>query len=171
MTKRITPGQIKKNNRQQIYNYIYEERKVSQQDIAYALHLSRPTVASNLAELEEDGLICKSGQIETDQIGRKAVAYAIVTDYRVAVGVEILRARVKMIAVDLYGEKLSREVHQLRIQQQTDYYERVCERDEPLYRRAERAGSASWAWASPPRAWPPGRAAASSTARSWTAPA
>ena len=74
MTQRITPGQIKKNNRQQIYNYIYEEKNVSQQAIAYALHLSRPTVATNLSELEEDGLICKNGQLESDQIGRKAVA-------------------------------------------------------------------------------------------------
>ena len=43
MTQRITPGQIKKTNRQQIYTYIYENRKVSQQEIAYGLHLSRPT--------------------------------------------------------------------------------------------------------------------------------
>ena len=126
MAGRITPGQIKENNRQQIYSYIYHRRKASQQDMLYALRLSRPTVASNLAALEEDGLICKSGQIETDQIGRKAVAYAIVTDYRVAVGVEILRARVKMIAVDLYGEKLSREVVELHFANETDYYRRVC---------------------------------------------
>ena len=114
MPKRIPPGQIKANNRQQIYNYIYRQRKVSQQDILYALRLSRPTVAANLTELEVDGLICKNGQIESDQIGRKAVAYSIVPDYRVAIGVEILRARVKMIAVDLYGEKLRREVVELR---------------------------------------------------------
>ena len=71
MTNRITPGQIKKTNRQQIYDYIYQHRKVSQQDIIYALRLSRPTVAANLAELEEDGLIYKNGQLDADQIGRK----------------------------------------------------------------------------------------------------
>lgn len=126
MAKRITPGQIKRNNRQQIYNYIYHRRKASQQDMVFALRLSRPTVAANLAELEEDGLICKNGQIEADQIGRKAAAYAIVPDYRVAVGVEILRKRVKMIAVDLYGEKLSREVVELRFAHEPAYYNRVC---------------------------------------------
>ena len=59
MSTRITPGQIKKNNRQQIYNYIYSRGKVSQQDISYALHLSRPTVTANLTALEEDGLISR----------------------------------------------------------------------------------------------------------------
>lgn len=126
MARSITPGQIKMNNRQQIYSYIYHQRKASQQDMLFALRLSRPTVASNLAELEADGLICKDGWIETDQIGRKAAAYAIVPDYRVAVGVEILRARFKMIAVDLYGEKLSREVVELRFANEPDYYREVC---------------------------------------------
>lgn len=126
MPSRITPGHIKQNNRQQIYSYIYHQRKVSQQDLVYALRLSRPTVAANLAELEEDGLICKNGQIEADHIGRKAAAYSIVPDYRVAVGVEILRARFKMIAVDLYGEKLKREVVELRFANEDSYYMQVC---------------------------------------------
>lgn len=128
MSERITPGQIKKNNRQQIYNYIYKESGVSQQAIAYALRLSRPTVATNLSALEEDGLICKSGQLESDQIGRKAAAYAIVPDYRVAVGVEIMRHRVKLVAIDLYGQKLKYEVFQIEYGNEDGYYQRVCER-------------------------------------------
>ena len=126
MARSITPGQIKRNNLQQIYDYIYRQRKVSQQDILYALRLSRPTVASNLAELEADGLIFKNGQIEADQIGRKAAAYSIVPDHRVAVGVEILRARMKLICVDLYGEKLRREVVELRFAHDSAYYKKVC---------------------------------------------
>ena len=47
------------NNRNLIYQYIYRKEKVSQQDIAYDLHLSRPTVTTNLSSLEEDGLINK----------------------------------------------------------------------------------------------------------------
>lgn len=128
MTSRITPGQIKKNNRQQIYNYIYQEKNVSQQAIAYALHLSRPTVATNLSELEEDGLICKNGQLESDQIGRKAVAYAVVSDFRIAIGVEIMRHVVKMIAVDLYGRKLRRNVVEVEYSNEDGYYQRVSGR-------------------------------------------
>ena len=59
MKKSITPNQIRENNRYLIYQYIYRKEKVSQQDIAYDLHLSRPTVTTNLSSLEEDGLINK----------------------------------------------------------------------------------------------------------------
>lgn len=105
MKKSITPNQIKENNRNLIYQYIYKKEKVSQQDIAYDLHLSRPTVTTNLSSLEEDGLITKDGQIDTEYVGRKASAYTIVPDFRVGIGVEILKKEVKMIIVDLYGKR------------------------------------------------------------------
>ena len=110
MAKRITPGQIRRTNRQQVFQYIYDEKKVSQQDIAYALQLSRPTVAAALTEMEEMGMILKSGYLDSDQIGRKAAAYAIDETFRVAVGVEIMRPRVKFVAADLYGRMLGREI-------------------------------------------------------------
>ena len=125
MAGSITPGQIKKTNRQLIYDYIYKNRKVSQQDIAYALRLSRPTIATNLAELEEDGLIYKNGQLDSDQIGRKAVAYSITPDYRIAIGVEIMNDVVKIIAVDLYGKKIYRVVLEIPYKNQALYYKKV----------------------------------------------
>ncbi len=99
---------------------------MSQQDIAYASHLSRPTVTANLNELEDDGLICKSGQIESDQIGRKAIAYSIIPDCRIAIGVEFLRSMVKIVAVDLYGRKIRREVPECRFANELPCYDRVC---------------------------------------------
>ena len=57
MEKSITPNQLKQNNRSLIYHYIYENKNVSQQDISYDLRLSRPTVTSNLASMEKEGLI------------------------------------------------------------------------------------------------------------------
>ena len=126
MPKRITPGEIKKVNRRQIYRYIYDHERVSQQDIAYALHLSRPTVAANLTELEEDGLIYKDGQQEQDQIGRKAAAYSIVKEYRVAIGVELRSREVKIIAIDLYGRKLERIVLKMNFEKNEAYYTKVC---------------------------------------------
>lgn len=127
MAKRITPGEIKKANRQQIYQFIYEHQRVAQQDIAYALHLSRPTVASNMSELEEEGLIFKDGQQDSDQIGRKAAAYSIVSDYRVAVGVELMNDQIKIIAIDLYGKKMNRVVHKIMFEKKEEYYKKVCE--------------------------------------------
>ena len=126
MKKSITPNQIKENNQNLIYQYIYRNHNVSQQDISYDLHLSRPTVTTNLTSLEEDGLIAKNGQINTEYVGRKASAYAIVPDYRVAIGVEILKTEVKMIAVNLYGEKILRSVYKLPYENKDTYFHKVC---------------------------------------------
>lgn len=124
----ITPNQIKQNNRNLIYQYIYKNRKVSQQEISYELRLSRPTVTSNLAALEKDGLIRKNGQIDTEFVGRKAAAYSIVPDFRIGMGVEILKKEVKLIAVNLYGEKIDRQVFEIPYKNEETYYQTVCQR-------------------------------------------
>ena len=128
MAKRITPGQIRRTNRQQVFQYIYDEKKVSQQDIAYALQLSRPTVAAALTEMEEMGMILKSGYLDSDQIGRKAAAYSIDETFRVAVGVEIMRPRVKFVAADLYGRTLGREIWDFPYANEQAYFSRVSEK-------------------------------------------
>lgn len=126
MKKSITPNQIKQNNRSLIYEYIYKNKKVSQQDISYDLRLSRPTVTTNLTALENDGLIQKTGRIDTELVGRKAAAYSIITDYRISIGVEILEKEVKMIAINLYGEKINRMTYEITFECSGPYFKAVC---------------------------------------------
>ncbi len=126
MKKSITPNQIKQNNRSMIYHFIYSNQKVSQQDLSYNLHLSRPTIASNLAAMEEDGLIQKNGAINTEYVGRKAAAYSIVSDYRISIGVEILKKEAKMVAVNLYGEKIGYMVYEVSFERNESYYKAIC---------------------------------------------
>lgn len=128
MEKSITPNQIKQNNRNLIYHYIYKNKDVSQQDISYDLRLSRPTVTANLAALEADGLIRKNGLINTEYAGRKASAYSITPDYRISIGVELLKNEVKIIAVDLYGEKIRRIAHEITYEYKDIYFKEVCEK-------------------------------------------
>lgn len=128
MEKSITPNQIKQNNRSLIYRYIYKNRKVSQQDISYDLRLSRPTVTSNLAAMEQDGLIQKNGLIDTEYVGRKASAYSIIADYRISIGVEILKNEVKIIAINLYGEKINRVVYEITYENNASYFKTVCDK-------------------------------------------
>lgn len=128
MKKSITPNQIKQNNRSLIYHYIYNNRKVSQQDISYDLRLSRPTVTANLNAMEQEGLIWKNGQIDTEYVGRKAAAYSIAANHRISIGVEILKKEVKMIAVDLYGEMLDRTACEITYEYEAAYFKTVCEK-------------------------------------------
>ena len=126
MAKSITPNQIKQNNRSLIYHYIYKKRKTSQQEISYELHLSRPTVTANLADMEKDGLIIKNGLIDTEYVGRKAAAYSIDANYRIGIGVEILKKEINMIAVNLYGEKIDRTACDITFERKEPYFETVC---------------------------------------------
>ncbi len=126
MTSAITPTKIKQNNKKLIYQYIYEHAKVSQQDICADLRLSRPTVTQNLAALEADGLIEKAGLIDTDAVGRKAAAYSIAARYKVAIGVEITRKEVKMMALDLNGARIDRTVSAINYENTSLYYQSVC---------------------------------------------
>lgn len=128
MKNSITPNQIKQNNRDLIYHYIYRHKKVSQQDICYDLRLSRPTVTTNLSALEQDGLIQKNGQIDTDYVGRKAAAYSIVADWRVSVGVEIMKKEVKIIFIDLYGKKIDRFVFAIDFANEETYFKAVSDK-------------------------------------------
>ena len=48
MKNSITPGQISQNNLKLIYQYIYKNGPVSQQDIAFDLRLSRPTIKTKI---------------------------------------------------------------------------------------------------------------------------
>lgn len=128
MAKSITPNQIKQNNRSLIYHFIYDNKKVSQQDISYNLRLSRPTITTNLNALEKEGLIQKNGQIDTEFVGRKAFAYSVNADYRISIGVEILKKEVKIIAVNLYGEKLDRVTYEITYEYKESYFKNVCDR-------------------------------------------
>lgn len=128
MKKSITPGQIKANNRQLVFNYIYAHPSSSQQDLSYELHLSRPTVSSCLAEFEELGMIEKNGQIANELVGRKAATYSVVSAYRVAIGVHIHADRVSITAVNLYGEVIKTQSHPIPYSNDEDYPVEVCRR-------------------------------------------
>lgn len=97
------------------------------QELSYELRLSRPTIANNLAELEKEGLIQKSGYIASDQVGRKASAYMIRSDYRVALGTELTGSRIKMVCVDLHGDLMKRSTISLPFQMNSRYIKSACD--------------------------------------------
>ena len=122
---RITPQSIRQTNRHLIYRYIYENGQVSQQDIYRELRMSRPTVASNLASLEQEDLIFRSGLVDVDMPGRKPVTWSVNSCYKIALGVEILKDFVKIIAIDLYGHALKLEKLPIGYENTESYYRTI----------------------------------------------
>ncbi|MDO4649822.1 MAG: ROK family transcriptional regulator [Eubacteriales bacterium] len=127
MPETFTPAQLKEQNKQHIYQLIYNRRRISLQDIAYELHLSRPTVTGKLNELEAEGLIQKEGLISSELAGRKASAYTIVSDYRVAVGVDLGPNNFSIAIINLYGELLDHTTLFLDFEDTETYYQKASE--------------------------------------------
>lgn len=116
---------IRRKNYADIYRLIYQEKRVSKQQIATALQMSLPTVTQHLTALADEGLIEKRGQLAST-IGRKAAAYAPRADARVAVGVEVLSDQATAVVLDLYGTVIQKKTVSLSFCQQDSYFDALA---------------------------------------------
>ena len=94
---------IKSINRKRVYDLLRESQSLSKQDISYKLKLSLPTVTQNLNELQELKLIEDKGVFGYTG-GRNARAYSIISDARIAIGLDITKNHITTVAVNLNGE-------------------------------------------------------------------
>ena len=116
----ITQGDIHSTNRQNIYTYIYHGRTVKQKDIPHSLKISRPTVTAHLSAMENEGLIFRTP-------GR-SITWSINSRYKIALGVEILKDSVKIIAIDLYGLPLKCEMFRANYENSGEYYGKIVDK-------------------------------------------
>ncbi|MFC6605097.1 winged helix-turn-helix transcriptional regulator [Ectobacillus funiculus] len=126
MDQSITFKDIKKSNYSAIYHLIYQNGKLSKQEIANQLHLSLPTVTQNLVRLEEKKLIEKSGQFESS-VGRRATAYDICPQARISIGVEIQKETVRILAIDLLGAAFQQTELSLSYSNTDSYYKELSD--------------------------------------------
>lgn len=94
--------EIKKINKTNIYQKFLSGSTLTKQELAGDLQLCIPTVAKNIEELLEAGLIAQCGS-KGNTGGRNALAYSIVGNARVAIGMEITSNHVSIAALDLLG--------------------------------------------------------------------
>ena len=99
---------IKKKNLSDVYHYIYMNPSCSKQDIATALSVSLPTVSQHLTTLESEQLIEKCGRLSSS-VGRRANAYQIISDAKIAIGLEILPHTTHILSINLYGKMIAKE--------------------------------------------------------------
>ena len=106
--KGLTTITLKKINRNKVYQYIYQQKETSKLQIVSDLQMGLSTVSQNLNELENDGLISRNGYFESTG-GRKAQIIRIVEDYRISIGLGILKDMFHIAAVNLYGDAIASE--------------------------------------------------------------
>lgn len=100
--KGLTTINLKKINRSKVYQYIYKKKQTSKMQIVQELQMGLSTVSQNLNLLEEEGLIDRKGYFDSTG-GRKAQAIQIVSDFRISIGIGILKNMFHITAIDLYG--------------------------------------------------------------------
>ena len=127
MEQRLTQEHIHDTNRNVIYTYIYHKRKVLQQNIADDLNMSRPTVINHLSAMKKEGLIIRSSAADSNAPGRNPVIWSVNAAHKIALGVEILKESVKIIAIDLYAKTLRWERLIIDYTNTESYYQEICE--------------------------------------------
>ena len=125
--KGLTNISVKKINRSKVYQYIYRKKITSKLQIVQELQMGLSTVSQNLSLLEQDGLIEKKGYFESTG-GRKANAIQIVSDFRISIGIGILKDMFHITAVDLYGNALYTNTIPFPYSNTPDYYKQVTDK-------------------------------------------
>ena len=125
--KGLTNISVKKINRSKVYQYIYRKKITSKLQIVQDLQMGFSTVSQNLNLLEQDGLIEKNGYFESTG-GRKANAIQIVSDFRISIGIGILKNMFHITAVDLYGNALYTNTIPFPYSNTPDYYKQVTDK-------------------------------------------
>ena len=125
--KGLTTIALKKINRSKIYQYIYRSKLTSKLQIVQDLQMGLSTVSQNLNLLENEGLIEKNGYFDSTG-GRKANAIQIVSDFRITIGVGILKNMFHITAIDLYGNTVYTDTIPLTYSNTAAYYQQITDK-------------------------------------------
>ena len=125
--KGLTTINLKKINRSKVYQYIYKTRQTSKMQIVQDLQMGLSTVSQNLNLLEKEGLIDRNGYFDSTG-GRKAQAIQIVSDFRISIGIGILKNMFHITAIDLYGNAFYTETIALPYADTKEYYRQLADK-------------------------------------------
>ena len=125
--KGLTTIALKKINRSKIYQYIYRNKLTSKLQIVQDLQMGLSTVSQNLNLLENEGLIEKNGYFDSTG-GRKANAIQTVSDFRISIGVGILKNMFHITAIDLYGNTVCTDTIPLTYSNTAGYYQQITDK-------------------------------------------
>ena len=125
--KGLTTINLKKINRSKVYQYIYQTPQTSKMQIVQDLQMGLSTVSQNLNLLEKEGLIDRNGYFDSTG-GRKAQAIQIVSDFRISIGIGILKNMSHITAIDLYGNAFYTETIALPYSNTEEYYRQLTDK-------------------------------------------
>lgn len=117
----MNSAEIKSINKKKIYELIYERKNIAKSDIASILGLSFPTVSLIIKELASIGVVEEAGYFQSAG-GRKAAIISSISDTKIAIGVEILKESIEIVAIDIYGNILKSHKQNLIFESSALYF-------------------------------------------------
>lgn len=124
LSDNINSIEMRKINRQRIFQLIYKEGPLSKQAITTALNISTPTVTQNLKELEEQDLILKKGYFASTG-GRKAKAITYQPNARYAIGLDVTANHLTIVIINLGISIIYRRRVRLHFENNQQYFREV----------------------------------------------
>jgi predicted NBD/HSP70 family sugar kinase len=134
-SKKTANMEIKKLNRTSIYQLVRKNNGLSNKDIVQQLQLCLPTVTQNISEMMSEGLIEEYGSIGNTG-GRRAKTYGIRKDARTAIGLDITKNHITVVAVDLTGSILACERVREKFERSDRYYRKLNESVSTIIKKA-----------------------------------
>lgn len=125
-SEKVTTAELRKQNRNKVFQMIYNKHRTSKQEIAATLDLSLPTVSQNLKELESLQLIERNGLYESSG-GRKPQAICCIRRSRVAIGIAATKKHIHIACIDIYGSIIKEEWMELPYESSINYCQKVGE--------------------------------------------
>lgn len=131
--------EVKRINRNRVFRYVNHHGRTSRPEIAEALGMSVPTVMQMVNELQEKGLVQEMGELQSTG-GRKAKAIVPVWDSCFAVGLDITRNHIGLLATNLSGQVLLHERTYKPFVNEESYYREIGDIFMGFLERAKIAG-------------------------------
>lgn len=117
---KLTQSDTKRYNRNRVFQFIYNQKTLSRQDIADGLNLSLPTVNQNIKELFDLGYIDYAGNFQSTG-GRKPQAIMVPGDIKYAISINVRRKCILASLINVYGVMCCTREYDELFSTQADY--------------------------------------------------
>ena len=110
--KVIDQEMIKQINKKNIIQLLYKKSQITKQEISKELHISIPTVISDVNELIKEGYLDEAGVAESTG-GRKPIIVRFLPDARYSFGVCITPSKIRIVLINFKLEIIKEEEFKL----------------------------------------------------------
>lgn len=118
--------ELKKNNQNRVYKYLYYQEGSTLKEIADDLNMSMPTVIRIVKELKEEQLVQEGGSLESTG-GRRAKILTCNSRVRYSIGVDITKNHIAFLIIDIRGEILKSSRLRFPFRNTDEYFEKFFE--------------------------------------------